>query len=141
MEHLTKETLLTYSHDLLQATQEYHEAKRKQIAAATNWDEHVAIGLAQGLFTGKNEAARHGEAMEADLDLWNRLCARSEEATEKEHKLKEMMVIDKWVGRTLQMMELEKEAETSYIINTNTVLDDETYKAELTKLMARRLGS
>ncbi len=129
-EHLTRETLLEYGHDVLTALQEFNDAKRGQIDVARKWDEFMARSLALGQFSGKNEAARFGEAIEADPDLYFELCRHTDKALEKEHKYKEMMVIDKWVSRTLRLMEL-----------LQPITDDKTYADELNTLMMRRLGS
>ena len=142
-EHLTRETLLEYGHDVLTALQEFNDAKRGQIDVARKWDEFMARGLALGQFSGKNEAARFGEAIEADPDLYFELCRHTDKALELEHKYKEMLVIDKWVSRTLRLMELEKPitiSEPNVMQLGDQLLTEEGYKEELKKLMAQRLG-
>lgn len=144
-DYLTRGTLLEYGHDLLTALQEFNDAKREQIDVARKWDEFMARGLALGQFTGKNEAARFGEAIEDNTDLYFELCRHSDKALEKEHKYKEMLVVDKWISRTLRMMELERPVNISdpnlYYGDTSPITDDATYNAELKKLMARRLNA
>jgi hypothetical protein len=103
---LTADTMRKYSLDLLEAMQYFHEAQRHKLLLARRWDEYFASGMANGQFAGKNEATRLGEAINANMDLWMKLQAATEEALKREHRFKEVMVIDKWVGRTIRMMEV-----------------------------------
>jgi hypothetical protein len=139
-ETIDAEALKRYSMDLLEAMQEMHDAQRAKLIYARMWDEYFAVGMSTGQFAGKNEATRLGEAISANLDLWTKLSAATDEALKREHRFKEIMVVDKWVGRTVKLMEMT--LGKPIVIDDPIIapLNDEEYKAELEKLMARRLA-
>ena len=139
---LDQETLRSYAIDVLEALQAYNDATRQRLQYARLWDEFFAAGMARGDFAGKNEATRLGEAINDNLELWTKLGVATDAALEAEHKFKEIMVIDKWVGRMIMVMTSEPSAwKKDFMEPENSPLSEEGYKEALKELMARRLGA
>ena len=69
-----------------QATAEYYMSQGAMIEARREWEDFMATGLYDGTIQGKNEAARHGMAIELRPEQYQKYCAAVDEAMKAESR-------------------------------------------------------
>ncbi len=102
----TPEDIITVSKILVEAQETHKNAKLAFIKARNNWDDAFARLVYNGEIEGRNEAQRHGAAIEMMPDLWREFVELSEKATEAEFNVNIAKILAKTLDRMLLMSDI-----------------------------------